>query len=127
LEGPPRDAVGSNFSGKGDKKTYQKDFSNSEEALREVALDIKEGAELVMVKPGLPYLDIIKKGKENFKIPVWAYQGSGEYSWVMKGINKGLINENSIKETLMSFKRAGANAIITYLAERIDKIIKNKE
>ncbi len=99
--------------------------SNSEEALREVALDIKEGADLVMVKPGLPYLDIIKKVKENFKIPVLAYQVSGEYSLLMNGINKGLISENSIYETLMSFKRAGANAIISYFADRIDKIIKN--
>ena len=123
--GPFRDAVGSKKSLKGDKKTYQMDFSNSEEALREVALDIKEGADLVMVKPGLPYLDIIKKVKENFKIPVLAYQVSGEYSLLMNGINKGLINENSIYETLMSFKRAGANAIISYFADRIDKIIKN--
>ena len=123
--GPFRDAVGSKKSLKGDKKTYQMDFSNSEEALREVALDIKEGADLVMVKPGLPYLDIIKKVKENFKIPVLAYQVSGEYSLLMNGINKGLISENSIYETLMSFKRAGANAIISYFADRIDKIIKN--
>ena len=123
--GPFRDAVGSKKSLKGDKKTYQMDFSNSEEALREVALDIKEGADLVMVKPGLPYLDIIKKVKENFKIPVFAYQVSGEYSLLMNGINKGLINENSIYETLMSFKRAGSNAIISYFADRIDKIIKN--
>ena len=123
--GPFRDAIGSKKALKGDKKTYQMDFSNSEEALREVALDIKEGADLVMVKPGLPYLDIIKKVKENFKIPVLAYQVSGEYSLLMNGINKGLINENSIYETLMSFKRAGANAIISYFADRIDKIIKN--
>jgi len=123
--GPFRDAVGSKKSLKGDKKTYQMDFSNSEEALREVALDIKEGADLVMVKPGIPYLDIIKKVKENFKIPVLAYQVSGEYSLLMNGINKGLISENSIYETLMSFKRAGANAIISYFADRIDKIIKN--
>ena len=123
--GPFRDAVGSKKSLKGDKKTYQMDFSNSEEALREVALDIKEGADLVMVKPGLPYLDIIKKVKENFKIPVLAYQVSGEYSLLMNGINKGLINEKSIYETLMSFKRAGANAIISYFADRIDKFIKN--
>ena len=94
--GPFRDAVGSKKSLKGDKKTYQMDFSNSEEALREVALDIKEGADLVMVKPGLPYLDIIKKVKENFKIPVLAYQVSGEYSMLTNGINKGLINEKSI-------------------------------
>ena len=123
--GPFRDAVGSKKSLKGDKKTYQMDFSNSEEALREVALDIKEGADLVMVKPGLPYLDIIKKVKENFKIPVLAYQVSGEYSLLMNGINKGLISEDSVYETLMSFKRAGANAIISYFADRIDKIIKN--
>ena len=99
------------------------DFRNNDEALREVALDIKEGADMVMVKPGLPYLDIIKLVKENFKIPVMAYQVSGEYSILSNGINKGLIDKNVILESLISFKRAGANAIVSYYADRIDEII----
>ena len=122
--GPFRDAVGSKKSLKGDKKNYQMDFANSNECLREVALDIKEGADMVMVKPGLPYLDIIKLVKDNFKIPVFAYQVSGEYSLLSNGIQKGLINDNAILESLISFKRAGANAIISYYADRIEKIIK---
>ena len=93
--GPFRDAVGSKKSLKSDKKNYQMDFANSNESLREVALDIKEGADMVMVKPGLPYLDIIQKVKENFKIPVLAYQVSGEYSLIKKGIRNKLINEES--------------------------------
>ena len=122
--GPFRDAVGSKNLLKGDKKTYQMDYSNSEEAIREVALDIKEGADMVMVKPGLPYLDIIKNVKDNFKIPVFAYQVSGEYSLIVNSINKGLVSDNIILETLMSFKRAGANAIISYFADRIAKNLK---
>ena len=122
--GPFRDAVGSKGLLIGDKKNYQMDFRNKNEALREVTLDIKEGADMVMVKPGLPYLDIIKLVKDNFKIPVFAYQVSGEYSLLSNGIHKGLINDNAILESLISFKRAGANAIISYYADRIDKIIK---
>jgi len=122
--GPFRDAVGSKGLLIGDKKNYQMDFRNKNEALREVALDIKEGADMVMVKPGLPYLDIIKLVKDNFKIPVFAYQVSGEYSLLSNGIQKGLINDNAILESLISFKRAGANAIISYYADRIEKIIK---
>jgi len=122
--GPFRDAVGSKSSLKGDKKTYQMDFRNSDEALREVALDIKEGADMVMVKPGMPYLDIIKSIKEKFKIPVFAYQVSGEYSLIENAINKKLVNKNVVYESLVSFKRAGANAIVSYYADRIDKIIK---
>ncbi len=121
--GPFRDAVGSKGSLKGNKNNYQMDFRNNDEALREVALDIKEGADMVMVKPGLPYLDIIKLVKENFKIPVMAYQVSGEYSILSNGINKGLIDKNVILESLISFKRAGANAIVSYYADRIDEII----
>ncbi len=121
--GPFRDAVGSKKLLKGNKKNYQMDFRNNDEALREVALDIKEGADMVMVKPGLPYLDIIKSVKENFKIPVMAYQVSGEYSLLSNGINKGLVNKDVILESLISFKRAGANAIITYYADRINKIL----
>ena len=121
--GPFRDAVGSKGLLKGNKKDYQMDFKNSDEALREVSLDIKEGADMVMVKPGLPYLDIIKLVKENFKIPVMAYQVSGEYSLLSNAINKGLIDNNAILENLISFKRAGANAIVSYYADRIDKIL----
>ncbi len=117
--GPFRDAVGSKKSLKGDKKSYQMDFYNSKESLREVALDIKEGADFVMVKPGLPYLDIIKLVKDNFKIPVCAYQVSGEYSLIKNGINKGILTKESIIESLISFKRAGAAAIVTYFADEI--------
>jgi len=119
--GPFRDAVGSKKSLKTDKKNYQMNFANSNESLREVALDIKEGADMVMVKPGLPYLDIIQKVKENFKIPVLAYQVSGEYSLIKNGIKYNLINEESIIESLMCFKRAGASAIVSYFALDIAK------
>ena len=119
--GPFRDAVGSKKSLKSDKKNYQMDFSNINESLREVALDIKEGADMVMVKPGLPYLDVIQKIKENFKIPVLAYQVSGEYSLIKNGIENKLINEDAIIESLMSFKRAGASAIVSYFALDIAK------
>ena len=122
--GPFRDAVGSKGLLKGDKKNYQMDFRNTDEALREVSLDIKEGADMVMVKPGMPYLDIIKLVKENFKIPVLAYQVSGEYSLLSNSIKKGLIDKSSILESLISFKRAGANAIVSYYADRLDKILK---
>ena len=119
--GPFRDAVGSKKSLKSDKKNYQMDFSNSNESLREVALDIKEGVDMVMVKPGMPYLDIIKKVKDNFKIPVLAYQVSGEYSMIKQSIDNDLINEDSIIESLMCFKRAGASAIVSYFALDIVK------
>tara|TARA_E500000331_G_scaffold350975_1_gene396831 strand:- start:28 stop:1020 length:993 start_codon:yes stop_codon:yes gene_type:complete len=122
--GPFRDAVGSKKSLKGDKKTYQMDFRNSDEALREIALDIKEGADMIMVKPGLPYLDIIKSIKEKFKIPVFAYQVSGEYSLISSAIQKKLIDKHAIFESLVGFKRAGANAIVSYYADRIDEILK---
>ncbi len=119
--GPFRDAVGSKKSLKSDKKNYQMDFTNSDESLREVALDIKEGADMVMVKPGLPYLDIIQRVKESFKIPVLAYQVSGEYSLIKNGINNKIINEEAIIESLMCFKRAGASAIVSYFAIDIAK------
>ena len=117
--GPFRDAVGSKKTLKGDKKNYQMDFRNSKEALREVALDIKEGADFVMVKPGMPYLDIIKLIRDNFKIPVFAYQVSGEYSLIKNGIKNKILNEEAINESLISFKRAGASAVVTYFAEEI--------
>jgi len=119
--GPFRDAVGSKKSLNSDKKNYQMDFSNSNESLREVALDIKEGADMIMVKPGMPYLDIIKSVRENFKIPVLAYQVSGEYSMIKQSIENNLINEESIIESLMCFKRAGASAIVSYFALDIAK------
>ena len=122
--GPFRDAVGSKGLLKSDKKNYQMDFRNSNEAIREVALDIKEGADMVMVKPGMPYLDIIKTVKDNFKIPVLAYQVSGEYSLLSNSIKKGLIDKNSVLESLIAFKRAGANAIVSYYADRIEDLIK---
>ena len=118
--GPFRDAIGSKKALKGDKKTYQMDFRNQNESLREVALDIKEGSDMIIVKPGMPYLDIIRSIKDKFKIPIIAYQVSGEYSLIKNGIQKKIIDEKSIIETLMSFKRAGANAIITYFADKID-------
>jgi len=121
--GPFRDAVGSLNSLKGDKKTYQMDFKNSDEALREISLDIKEGADMVMVKPGMPYLDIIKLIKEKFRIPVFAYQVSGEYSLLNNAVKKKLVNKNVIFESLVAFKRAGANAIVSYYADRLDKIL----
>ena len=99
------------------------DYKNSLEALREVALDIKEGADIVMVKPGMPYLDVIREVKENFKIPVFAYQVSGEFSLIKNGIKNKLINQESILESLVAFKRAGASAIISYFALEIaDKL-----
>jgi porphobilinogen synthase len=99
------------------------DFRNTDEALREISLDIKEGADMVMVKPGMPYLDIIKSIKEKFRIPVFAYQVSGEYSLLSNAINKKIIDKNAIYESLIAFKRAGANAIVTYYADRLDKIL----
>ena len=122
--GPFRDAVGSKNLLIGDKKNYQMDFRNKSESLREVALDIKEGADMIMVKPGLPYLDIIKLVKENFKIPVIAYQVSGEYSLLSNAINKGIVSKEIILESLISFKRAGANAIVSYYADRINEILR---
>ena len=123
--GPFRDAVGSKSMLKGNKKSYQMDYKNSNEALREVALDIQEGCDIVMVKPGMPYLDIIKKVKDNFKIPVFSYQVSGEYSLIMNGIKKKIISNDAIIESLISLKRAGSSAIVTYFALEVAKKIKN--
>ena len=117
--GPFRDAIGSKKSLKSDKKNYQMNFFNQKEALREVALDIKEGADFVIVKPGMPYLDIIKLVSDTFKIPVFAYQVSGEYSLIKNGIKKKIISETAIEESLISFKRAGASATVTYFADYI--------
>ena len=125
--GPFREAIGSKKSLKSDKKDYQMDYKNSKEAIREVSLDINEGADIVMVKPGLPYLDIIKTIKDNFAVPIFAYQVSGEYSLIKNAIINKTINENAVIESLISFKRAGANAIVTYFAYEIaKKLNKNK-
>ena len=123
--GPFRDAIGSKKKLRGNKKSYQMDYKNSNEALREIGLDIKEGADFVMIKPGLPYLDIIKSVKENFKIPVFAYQVSGEYSMIINSIKKGIIHQDSVFESLMCLKRAGASAIVTYFALSIAQKLKN--
>ena len=125
LYGPFRDAVGSKSKLKNDKKTYQMDFRNNSEAFREVALDIKEGADMVMVKPGMLYLDIIRQIKNNFKVPVLAYQVSGEYFLIKNAIQKKILKEDSIIESLIAFKRAGACAIVTYFAIDIAKKLKN--
>jgi len=119
--GPFRDAVGSNKNFKGNKKTYQMDYKNSNEALREIGLDIKEGADMVMIKPGMPYLDIIRIAKDNFKIPIFAYQVSGEYSILTNAIKKNLIDKGAILESLVSLKRAGSSVIVTYFALEIAK------
>ena len=122
--GPFRDAIGTKSNLQGDKKSYQMDFFNSDEAIREVALDIKEGADIVMVKPGMPYLDIIRNIKDKFKIPVFAYQVSGEYSMMSNAVKKKIIGKEAIYENLMSFKRAGANAIVSYYADRLNEILR---
>ena len=123
--GPFRDAVGSKSKLKNDKKTYQMDYRNSFELFREVGLDIKEGADMVMVKPGIFYLDIINQIKKNFNIPVLAYQVSGEYNLIKNGINNKILNEDAMIESIYAFKRAGACAIITYFALEIAKKIKS--
>jgi len=116
--GPYRDAIGSAKSLKGDKKTYQQDPANSEEALREVALDLAEGADMVMVKPGLPYLDIVHRVSTTFGVPTLAYQVSGEYAQITAAARNGWIDGDRVMmESLMCFKRAGASGIITYFAE----------
>ena len=125
--GPFRDAVNSaNNLGNSSKASYQMSQKNKNEALHEVAMDINEGADIVMVKPGMPYLDIISSIKETFKIPTFAYQVSGEYSMLKLAINKGWLDQNVMLESLLSFKRAGADAILTYSAKDISMEIKNK-
>ena len=123
--GPFRDAVGANNTLKGDKKTYQMDPANSDEALHEIALDLSEGADMVMVKPGLPYLDVIKRVKDKFDVPVFAYQVSGEYSMHKAAIDKGWIDNEVIFESLMCFKRAGATGILTYFAKEFAQLQNN--
>jgi porphobilinogen synthase len=123
--GPFRDAVGSGGLLKGDKKTYQMNPANSDEALREVALDIEEGADMVMVKPGLPYLDIIRRVKDEFAMPTFAYNVSGEYAMLKFAAQAGCLNyEKAMMEMLLSFKRAGADGILTYAAMDAAKLLK---
>ena len=122
--GPFRDAVGSGGYLRGDKKTYQMDYANSDEALREVALDIAEGADSVMVKPGMPYLDIIRRVKDRFDVPVFAYQVSGEYAMLSAAVNAGLLDrDRAILETLTGFKRAGCAGILTYFAHEAARLL----
>lgn len=122
--GPFRDAVGSRGLLKGDKKTYQMDPANSEEALREVALDIAEGADSVMVKPGLPYLDIITRVKAAFEVPVFAYQVSGEYALIEAGVAAGVADRDAlVLETLLAFKRAGCSGVLTYHAAHAARLL----
>ena len=123
--GPFRDAVGSARSlGKGDKKTYQMDPANSDEALWEVGLDLAEGADMVMVKPGMPYLDVLRRVKEQFKAPTYVYQVSGEYSMLRAAIANGWLPESCVMEALIAFKRAGADGILTYFAMDAAKALK---
>ncbi|HEX2555793.1 MAG TPA: porphobilinogen synthase [Microvirga sp.] len=118
--GPFRDAIGTNATLVGDKRTYQMDPANSDEALREVALDLEEGADMVMVKPGLPYLDIVRRVKDTFAVPTFAYQVSGEYAMIQAAAQNGWLDgERAMMESLLAFKRAGADGILTYFAPRV--------
>jgi porphobilinogen synthase len=125
--GPFRDAVGSASNlGKSDKANYQMDPANSDEALREVALDLAEGADMVMVKPGMPYLDIVRRVKDEFKVPTFAYQVSGEYAMIKAAAQNGWIDHNKVMmESMMAFKRAGADGVLTYFARDIARLLKH--
>jgi porphobilinogen synthase len=114
--GPFRDAIGSAKTLTGDKRTYQMDSANSDEALREVELDLAEGADMVMVKPGMPYLDILRRVKERFGVPTFAYQVSGEYAMLQGAVERGWLDDRVILESLIAFKRAGADGVLTYYA-----------
>lgn len=123
--GPFRDAIGTSKTLVGDKRTYQMDFANSDEALREVELDIAEGADMIMVKPGLPYLDIVRRVKDNFAMPTFAYQVSGEYAMIRAAEQNGWIDgERAMVESLWAFKRAGADGILTYFAPFVAPLLK---
>jgi porphobilinogen synthase len=122
--GPFRDAVGSSATLTGDKRTYQMDPANSDEALREVELDIAEGADMVMVKPGMPYLDILRRVKDTFGMPTFAYQVSGEYAMIMAAVTNGWLAEDKVMlESLLGFKRAGADGVLTYFAPRVAELL----
>ncbi len=124
--GPFRDAVGSSATLTGDKRTYQMDPANSDEALREVALDIAEGADMVMVKPGMPYLDIVRRVKDEFGMPTFAYQVSGEYAMLMAAAQNGWLDGDKVMmESLLAFKRAGADGVLTYFAPRAARLLKS--
>jgi porphobilinogen synthase len=125
--GPFRDAVGSSANlGKSNKCTYQMDPANSDEALREVALDIAEGADMVMVKPGMPYLDIVRRVKDEFKVPTFAYQVSGEYAMIKAAAENGWIDhDKAMMESMLAFKRAGANGVLTYFARDVARLLKH--
>ncbi|WP_297492133.1 porphobilinogen synthase [Acidocella sp.] len=126
--GPFRDAIGSSGALRGSKKTYQMDPANSDEALREVAMDIAEGADMVMVKPGMPYLDIIRRVKERFAMPVFAYQVSGEYAMIAAAARNGWLDEDkAMLESLMAFKRAGCSGVLTYYAVRAAKLLEARK
>lgn len=126
--GPFRDAIGTSATLVGDKRTYQMDPANSDEALREVALDLDEGADMVMVKPGMPYLDIIRRVKDTFAVPTFAYQVSGEYAMIEAAARNGWLDGNrAMVESLMAFKRAGADGVLTYFAPRIARMLKEGE
>lgn len=127
--GPFRDAIGSSTNlGKADKKTYQMDPANGDEALREIALDIAEGADMVMIKPGMPYLDIIRRVKDKFGVPTFAYQVSGEYSMLIAAAERGWLDgERVMMESLLSFKRAGADGILTYFAPRVASLLQKSK
>jgi len=118
--GPFRDAVGSSATLTGDKRTYQMDPANTDEALREVALDIDEGADMVMVKPGMPYLDVLRRVKDHFGMPTFAYQVSGEYAMIMAAAQNGWLDgDKAMMESLIAFKRAGADGVLSYFAPRV--------
>ena len=124
--GPFRDAVGSASNlGKGNKKVYQMDPGNSDEAIREVAMDIAEGADMVMVKPGMPYLDIVRRVKDEFRVPTFAYQVSGEYAMLKAAAANGWLDHDAVMlESLLAFKRAGADGILTYFARDAAKLVR---
>jgi porphobilinogen synthase len=126
--GPFRDAVGSSKTLTGDKRTYQMDYGNTDEALREVKLDIEEGADMIMIKPGLPYLDIVQRVKDAFAMPTFAYQVSGEYAMIMAAAQNGWLDgEKAMWETLGAFKRAGADGVLTYFAPRVAEKLRSEK
>ncbi len=126
--GPFRDALGSGKSLKGDKKTYQMDPANTDEALREVELDLQEGADMVMVKPGMPYLDIVRRVRDRFGVPTFAYQVSGEYAMLMAAVNNGWLDHDRVViEALTAFKRAGCNGVLTYFAPAAARLIRERD
>lgn len=123
--GPFRDAIGTNATLVGDKRTYQMDPANSDEAIAEVALDLEEGADMVMIKPGLPYLDVVARVKDTFAVPTFAYQVSGEYAMIMAAANNGWLDgDKAMLESLLAFKRAGADGVLTYFAPKVARMLK---